>query len=147
MPFTATKLAGAQDCAPIAGKSTLNRLELSYAGASPSAMVAPAPTPHRRPDAPAVEGIKGRPAAIWSFDSKAHDPVLSPQIPMSRNSEFCCGSKPISPPVRGFELRCDEPEMLVAPLHEGACGQRAIRPDVENNSGSSGNRVGDFEGS
>jgi crotonobetainyl-CoA:carnitine CoA-transferase CaiB-like acyl-CoA transferase len=26
-----------------------------------------------------------------------------------------------------------EPEMLAPPLHEGACGQRAIRPDVENN--------------
>jgi hypothetical protein len=34
------------------------------------------------------------------------------------------------PPVRGFELRCDEAERLVATesVSTGACGQRAIRP-------------------
>jgi hypothetical protein len=34
-------------------------------------------------------------------------------------------------PVRGFELRRDEPETLAVPLHEGAHGQRVIRPDTE----------------
>jgi hypothetical protein len=36
-----------------------------------------------------------------------------------------------SAPVRGFELRYDEPEMLAAPLPEGAYGQRAIYPLTE----------------
>lgn len=49
----------------------LNELAALSAGASPSAMVAPAPTPHRRPDAPAVEGIKGRLAAIMEFRQQA----------------------------------------------------------------------------
>jgi hypothetical protein len=49
----------------------LNELAALSAGASPSAMLAPTATPHRRPDAPAVEGIKGRLAAIMEFRQQA----------------------------------------------------------------------------
>jgi hypothetical protein len=45
--------------------------------------------------------------------------------------------------VRGFELRCDEPETLAAPLHEGAFRQRAIQPRTENYSpGTTGRSAG-----
>lgn len=36
-------------------------------GASPSRMLSPAKTPHRRPDPPAIENIKGRLAAIMEY--------------------------------------------------------------------------------
>jgi hypothetical protein len=49
----------------------LNELAALSVGASPSAMLAPTATPHRRPDAPAVEGIKGRLAAIMEFRQQA----------------------------------------------------------------------------
>src|ERR1700674_2755691 len=49
---------------------------------------------------------------------------------MPRNSDARSGSSP----VRGFELRCDEPETLAAPLHEGAFRQRAIQPRTEDYS-------------
>ncbi len=40
------------------------------AGASPSPMLAPAATRHRRPDAPLIESIKGRLAAIMEFQQQ-----------------------------------------------------------------------------
>jgi hypothetical protein len=49
----------------------LNELAALSAGASTSAMIAPAPTRHRRPDTPAVEGIKGRLAAVMEFRQQA----------------------------------------------------------------------------
>jgi hypothetical protein len=48
----------------------LHELAALSQGASPSAMLAALPTPHRRPDAPAIEGIKGRLAAIMEFRQK-----------------------------------------------------------------------------
>ena len=45
----------------------LNDLIALTAGASPSPMLTPAATRHRRPDAPDVEGLKGRLAAIMAF--------------------------------------------------------------------------------
>jgi hypothetical protein len=41
------------------------------AGASPSPMLTPAATRHRRPDAPMIEGLKGRLAAIMAFRQDA----------------------------------------------------------------------------
>jgi hypothetical protein len=59
----------------------LNELAALSAGASPSAMLAPTATPHRRPDAPAVEGIKGRLAAIMEFRQQAWiDPEASSRV-------------------------------------------------------------------
>jgi hypothetical protein len=49
----------------------LSELAALTAGASPSRMLAPAVTRHRRPDAPAIEGIKGRLAAIMECRQKA----------------------------------------------------------------------------
>ena len=45
----------------------LNDVMALTAGASPSAMLTPATTRHRRPDAPMIEGLKGRLAAIMAF--------------------------------------------------------------------------------
>ena len=45
----------------------LSGLEALSAGSSPPAMLAPTVTRHRRPDAPSIEGIKGRLAAIMEF--------------------------------------------------------------------------------
>jgi hypothetical protein len=45
----------------------LGELMALTAGASPSRMLAPAATRHRRPDAPAIEGLKGRLAAIMEY--------------------------------------------------------------------------------
>jgi hypothetical protein len=44
----------------------LSELAALSAGSSP-----PAATPHRRPDAPAIEGIKGRPGGIMEFRQQA----------------------------------------------------------------------------
>ena len=41
------------------------------AGASPSPMLAPAVTQHRRPDAPMTENVKGRLAALMEFQQRA----------------------------------------------------------------------------
>ena len=49
----------------------LGELMALNAGASPSPMLAPAATRHRRPDAPVVEGLKGRLAAIMAFRQEA----------------------------------------------------------------------------
>ena len=49
----------------------LSELAALSAGSSPAPMLAPAVTPHRRPDAPAIEGIKGRLAAIMEFRQQA----------------------------------------------------------------------------
>jgi hypothetical protein len=49
----------------------LSELAALTAGASPSRMLAPAVTRHRRPDSPAIEGIKGRLAAIMECRQKA----------------------------------------------------------------------------
>jgi len=49
----------------------LGGLEALSAGSSALPMFAPAATPHRRPDAPAVQGIKGRLAAIMEFQQQA----------------------------------------------------------------------------
>jgi hypothetical protein len=49
----------------------LSELAALSAGSSPSPMLAPAVTSHRRPDAPAIEGIKGRLAAIMDFRQQA----------------------------------------------------------------------------
>jgi len=49
----------------------LSELAALSAGSSPAPMLAPAATSHRRPDAPAVEGIKGRLAAIMEFRQQA----------------------------------------------------------------------------
>jgi hypothetical protein len=48
----------------------LSELVALTAGSSPSRMLAPAVTRHRRPDSPAIEGIKGRLAAIMEFRQK-----------------------------------------------------------------------------
>ena len=48
----------------------LQELAALSEGASPSAMLRPSPTRHRRADAPAIEGIKGRLAAIMEFRQK-----------------------------------------------------------------------------
>jgi hypothetical protein len=42
-------------------------LEALSAGASPSRMLLPAKTHHRRPDSPTIEGMKGRLAAIMEY--------------------------------------------------------------------------------
>jgi hypothetical protein len=49
----------------------LSELAALSAGASPSAMLAPTVTRHRRPDAPTIEEIKGRLAAIMEFRQQA----------------------------------------------------------------------------
>jgi hypothetical protein len=49
----------------------LVELEALSAGASPSRMLAPAVTRHRRADAPVIEGVKGRLAAIMEFQQQA----------------------------------------------------------------------------
>jgi hypothetical protein len=49
----------------------LSELAALSAGSSPAPMLAPAATSHRRPDAPAIEGIKGRLAAIMEFRQQA----------------------------------------------------------------------------
>jgi hypothetical protein len=49
----------------------LGGLEALSAGSSASPMFAPAATPHRRPDSPATQGIKGRLAAIMEFQQQA----------------------------------------------------------------------------
>jgi hypothetical protein len=49
----------------------LSELAALSAGSSPSPMLAPAITRHRRPDAPAIEGIKGRLAAVMEFRQQA----------------------------------------------------------------------------
>ena len=49
----------------------LSELIALTAGASPSPMLAPATTRHRRPDAPMIEGLKGRLAAIMAFRQDA----------------------------------------------------------------------------
>jgi hypothetical protein len=49
----------------------LNDLMALAAGASPSPMLSPAATRHRRPDPPDVEGLKGRLAAIMAFRQEA----------------------------------------------------------------------------
>src|SRR6266852_3815771 len=49
----------------------LNELAALTAGSSPSPMLAPAATRHRRPDAPSIEGVKGRLAAIMEFRQQA----------------------------------------------------------------------------
>jgi hypothetical protein len=49
----------------------LSELAALTAGASPSRMLAPAVTRHRRRDAPAIEGIKGRLAAIMECRQRA----------------------------------------------------------------------------
>jgi hypothetical protein len=49
----------------------LSELAALSAGSSPAPMLAPAVTSHRRPDAPAIEGIKGRLAAIMEFRQQA----------------------------------------------------------------------------
>lgn len=48
----------------------LGELAALTAGSAPSRMLRPAATRHRRPDAPAVEAIKGRLAAIMEFRQK-----------------------------------------------------------------------------
>jgi len=56
---------------------------------------------------------------------------------------FCARAEKLSSPARGFELRCDEPETLAAPLHEGAFRQRVIQPRTENYSpGTTGRSAG-----
>ena len=49
----------------------LGELMALTAGASPSPMLAPTATRHRRPDAPMIEGLKGRLAAIMAFRQEA----------------------------------------------------------------------------
>jgi hypothetical protein len=49
----------------------LSELAALTAGSSPSAMLAPAATHHRRPDSPAIESTKGRLAAIMEFRQEA----------------------------------------------------------------------------
>ena len=49
----------------------LGELMALTAGASPSPMLAPTATRHRRPDAPMIEGLKGRLAAIMEFRQEA----------------------------------------------------------------------------
>jgi hypothetical protein len=49
----------------------LGALAALAAGSSPSPMLAPTTTSHRRPDPPAIEGIKGRLAAIMEFRQRA----------------------------------------------------------------------------
>jgi hypothetical protein len=49
----------------------LGGLEALSAGSSPPAMFTPIPTRHRRPDAPSIEGTKGRLAAIMEFRQQA----------------------------------------------------------------------------
>jgi hypothetical protein len=49
----------------------LSELAALSAGSSPSSILAPAATPHRRPDPPAIEGIKGRLAAIMESRQEA----------------------------------------------------------------------------
>jgi hypothetical protein len=49
----------------------LSDLAALTAGASPSRMLTPVATRHRRPDAPTVEGMKGRLAAIMEFRQEA----------------------------------------------------------------------------
>jgi hypothetical protein len=49
----------------------LSELAALTAGSSSSRMLAPAVTRHRRPDSPAIEGIKGRLAAIMEFRQEA----------------------------------------------------------------------------
>ena len=49
----------------------LNELAALTEGSSPSALLSPARTPHRRPDPPAVEAVKGRLAAIMEYRQKA----------------------------------------------------------------------------
>jgi hypothetical protein len=49
----------------------LSGLVALSAGASPSGMLMPAVTRHRRPDAPTIEAIKGRLAAIMEFRQQA----------------------------------------------------------------------------
>jgi hypothetical protein len=48
----------------------LSELTALSAGSRPSAMLRPAPTRYRRPDPPAMEGVKGRLAAIMEFRQK-----------------------------------------------------------------------------
>ena len=49
----------------------LNELAALTEGSSPSALLSPARTPHRRPDPPAIEAVKGRLAAIMEYRQKA----------------------------------------------------------------------------
>jgi hypothetical protein len=49
----------------------MSELAALTAGSSPSRMLAPAVTRHRRPDSPGIEGIKGRLAAIMEFRQQA----------------------------------------------------------------------------